>query len=100
MTVTETPASSPPETTSDRDPGDDGTHRELRGLPAVLGTGDHKTVGRVWIGASGLFLLLIAVVGVLLSVERITVDELEVLGNDHVLQFFSLYRVGITFLVV
>jgi heme/copper-type cytochrome/quinol oxidase subunit 1 len=100
MTVTETPSSAPPETTSDRDPADDGTHRELRGLPAVLGTGDHKTVGRVWIGASGLFLLLIAVAGVLLSVERITVDELEVLGNDHVLQFFSLYRVGITFLVV
>ena len=54
----------------------------------------------MWIGASALFLLLTVVVGVLLGIERITVDELEVLGNDHVLQFFSLYRVGLTFLVV
>jgi cytochrome c oxidase subunit 1 len=100
MTVTETPSSSPPETTRDRDTTDGAGRREVRGLAAVLGTGDHKTVGRVWIGASALFLLLTVVVGVLLSVERVTVDELDVLGNDHVLQFFSLYRVGFTFLVV
>jgi heme/copper-type cytochrome/quinol oxidase subunit 1 len=93
MTVIEAPSSAPPEATQE-------TRREPRGLPAVLGSGDHKTIGRLWIGASALFLLLTVVVGVLLGFERITVDELEVLGNDHVLQFFSLYRVGLTFLVV
>jgi cytochrome c oxidase subunit 1 len=91
--VTEAPPSAPPEATQEPRP-------EARGLPAVLGSGDHKTIGRLWIGAAALFLLLTVVVGVLLGVEAITVDELEVLGNDHVLQFFSLYRVGLTFLVV
>jgi heme/copper-type cytochrome/quinol oxidase subunit 1 len=100
MTVTETPSSSPPETTRDSDPTDAGTRRAPSGLAAVLGTGDHKSIGRLWIGASAILLLLTVVVGVLLSIERVTVDELEVLGNDHVLQFFSLYRVGLTFLVV
>ena len=93
MTVIEAPPSAPPEATQE-------PRREARGLPAVLGSGDHKTIGRVWIGASALFLLLTVVVGVLLGVERITVNDLEVLGSDHVLQFFSLYRVGLTFLVV
>jgi cytochrome c oxidase subunit 1 len=93
MTVTEAPPSPSPAASPE-------PRREPRGLPAVLGSGDHKTVGRVWIGASILFLLLTAVVGALLGAERVTVDELEVLGNDHVLQLFSLYRVGITFLVV
>jgi hypothetical protein len=93
MTVTEAPPSAPSGTTAD-------APREARGLVAVLGSGDHKTTGRLWIGAAALFLLLTVVVGVLLGAERVTVDELEVLGNDHVLQFFSLYRVALTFLVV
>lgn len=93
MTVIEAPPSAPSEATQE-------SRREPRGIPAVIGSGDHKTIGRIWIGASALFLLLTVVVGVLLGIERITVDELEVLGNDNVLQFFSLYRVGLTFLVV
>ncbi len=93
MTVIEAPPPAPPEAPQE-------PRRETRGLPAVLGSGDHKTIGRLWIGASALFLVLTVVVGVLLGIERLTVDELEVLGNDHVLQFFSLYRVGLTFLVV
>jgi cytochrome c oxidase subunit I len=93
MTVTEAASSTSAETAPVRQP-------ELRGLPAVLGTGDHKTVGRLWLGAAALFLVVITVAGTLLGFEAVTVDKLEVLGNDHVLQVFSLYRIGITFLVV
>ena len=93
MTVTEAPPSAPAETSLR-------AQRELSGLPAVLGTGDHKTVGRLWIGTSALLLLLVAVVGALLGFERLDLASNEVLGSDHVLQFFSLYRFGIVFLVV
>jgi heme/copper-type cytochrome/quinol oxidase subunit 1 len=93
MTVTEAPPSAPAETSSEAQP-------ERRGPAALFGTGDHKTVGRLWIGASALFLLLVVVVGALLGFERVDLGSNEVLGNDHVLQFFSLYRFGLTFLVV
>lgn len=94
MTVTEAPPSAPSGATTPE------ARRELRGLPAVLGTGDHKTIGRLWIGAAAFFLLVTVVAGALLGFERINVDELDVLGRGHVLQFFSLYRVGLAFLVV
>ena len=50
MTVTEAPPSAPAETRPAVD-------RERRGVNAVVGTGDHKTIGRLWLGGSALFLL-------------------------------------------
>src|SRR3954471_9122007 len=93
MTVTEAPPSAPTETRPAALPA-------RRGVAAVLGTGDHKTVGRLWLGGSGLFLLFTVVIGALLGVESVTLDKLEILGNDHVLAAFSLYRFGLAFLVV
>ncbi len=93
MTVTEAPPSAPTETTP-------AAVRELRGLAAVLGSGDHKTIGRLWLGGAALFLLITVVVGSLLGVESVSLDKLEVLGRDHVLQAFSFYRYGVAFLVV
>src|SRR5215204_3444768 len=93
MTVTEAPPSAPTQTRP-------AAVRELRGLPAVLGTGEHLTVGRLWLAGAALFLLVTVVVGVLLGFEAMTLDKLEVLGRDHVLQAFSFYRYGIAFLVV
>jgi heme/copper-type cytochrome/quinol oxidase subunit 1 len=91
MTVTEAPSSAPTETAATP---------QARGLNAVLGTGDHRTVGRLWMGLAGVFLVVTTVVNAMLGLERMTVDELEILGSDNVLQFFTLYRVGVTFLVV
>jgi cytochrome c oxidase subunit 1 len=93
MTVTEAPPAAPAETAPE-------VPVEPRGVVAVLGTGSHLTIGRLWLAGAAVFLLLTVVAGVLLGIERITLDELEVLGNDGAAQFFSLYRVGITFLVV
>jgi heme/copper-type cytochrome/quinol oxidase subunit 1 len=93
MTVTEAPPSAPVETSPSPQP-------ELRGVAAVFGSGDHKTVGKLWIGGAALFLVLVVVVGALLGFERVDLAKNEVLGTDHVLQFFSLYRVGLSFLVI
>src|SRR5689334_1207473 len=93
MTVTEAPPSAPTETPPE-------ATRQRRGLVAVLGSGDHTTVGRLWLGGAALFLLLTVVIGSLLGFESVTLDKLEVLGNDHVLAAFSLYRYGLALLVV
>jgi cytochrome c oxidase subunit I len=93
MTVTEAPSSTSAEAAPARP-------AEPRGVAAVLGTGDHKTVGRLWLGTAALFLVGITVIGALLGFEAVTVDKLEILGNSNVLQLFTLYRVGLVFLVV
>lgn len=93
MTVTEAPTPAPTQTAP-------AARRELHGLPAVLGTGDHKTIGRIWVGASALFLVTTVVVGVLVGFERVTLDEFEVVGSGNVLQLLSLHQVGLALLVV
>lgn len=71
-----------------------------RGLPAVLGSGDHKVVGRLWIAFSFLFLLVGLGTALLLGVEDADLGSYGVLGSDTYLQVFSLYRVLAVFLVV
>ena len=71
-----------------------------RGLPAVLGSGDHKVVGRLWIAFSLLYLFVGLGIAVLLGLEDADLGSYEVLGSDTYLQMFSLYRVTAVFLVV
>lgn len=69
------------------------------GLAAWLTTGDHKRIGRLYIGFALLLGLATAVVGGLLSLERL--DSGKVVLPDNALgQMLSLYRVGFAFLVV
>ncbi len=93
MTVTEAPSDAPAQTAGAPRPAP-------RGLTAVLGTGEHKTLGRIWIGAATLFLVATAVIGALVGFERITLDEFEVLGSGDVAQFVSLHQLGLALLVV
>ena len=46
------------------------------GLAAVLGSGDHKVVGRLWLVAALVHLVLVGAVSVLVSAERIDTDTL------------------------
>ena len=71
-----------------------------RGLPALLGSGDHKVVGRLWIAFSFLYLLVGLGTAVLLGLEDADLASYKVLGSDTYLQVFSLYRVAAVFLVV
>jgi heme/copper-type cytochrome/quinol oxidase subunit 1 len=60
----------------------------------VLTTSDHKTIGKLLVGASLLGLLAVATVAVLLAIERVDGDgtllDAEVLG-----ELFAAYRVGL-----
>lgn len=60
---------------------------------------DHKKIGRLFIGASLVLLLAVAVIGALLGIERIDPAE-DVLDAGSLPQLFSLYRLVLTFGVV
>ena len=56
------------------------------GLAGILGSGDHKVVGRLWLVASMAHLALVGVISVLLSAERIDPATLSIFGSDTVVQ--------------
>ncbi len=101
MTVTDTDAPAP-DTESSSTPGTGHTAlappRPATGFAALIGTGDHKTIGRLWIVTSLLFLLVSGVTGGILSLERIDTSGLGILDTDTVGQVFSLHAVAGTFL--
>ena len=71
------------------------------GLAGLLSSGDHKTLGRLWILASLLLGGFVLVCGLLLHLERANLPGLEVFaGMESFRQFFTLYRVGLIFLFV
>ena len=59
---------------------------------------DHKKIGRLYAGFGLLGLVGVAVIGVLLGLER-TDDAANILPADSLLQLFQLHRVGLVFLV-
>jgi cytochrome c oxidase subunit 1 len=72
---------------------------EPAGLYRVVTTGDHKTVGRLFVGFAFLGALAALVVGVLSQIERLDPTSVDVLGNaTAVQQSFEFWRVGLIFL--
>jgi heme/copper-type cytochrome/quinol oxidase subunit 1 len=95
MTVTETEAPPAAGTTAPAlEPP-----RPATGLAAVLGTGEHQTIGRLWIYTAFLFLVVAGVTGALVGAEKISTDGIgDVLGSDVFAQTYSLHAVAGTFL--
>lgn len=94
MTVTETQAPPAATTTPALEPP-----RPATGLAVVLGTGEHRTIGRLWIFTSFAYLLIAGVAGALVGVERIDTDGLgDVLGSDVFGATLSIHGVAGTFL--
>ena len=94
MTVTE----APPETTTE--PSLPLPSPQASGLAAVVGTGDPRIIGNLFMGTSLLFLLVSGVAGVLVGFERVDTASFEVLGRQDALQVFTLYSLTGLFLVV
>lgn len=72
---------------------------QVGGLAGVLGSGDHKVIGRLYIVFSLLFGLGIVVLGGLLSVEAVQPATLDVFDADTVFQAWTLFRIGTLFLL-
>jgi cytochrome c oxidase subunit 1 len=93
MTVVEAPATAGAEA-----PGHDvGEPPATSGLAGLLGTVDHVGLGRLWVAASLLFLLVAGAAGVLLGVERLDTGGVTVL-DDAFPQIFNLHGTAAIFL--
>lgn len=87
---------------------DVGSNRSMSLLERVAtapATGDHKAIGKLWIGAALGYGLLTLLIGVLIGLERaIGTSEVDltgiIKGFESYAQFWTLYRFGLLFLVV
>jgi heme/copper-type cytochrome/quinol oxidase subunit 1 len=70
------------------------------GLASILGSGDHKVVGRVWLLASLLHLALAGAAALWVSVLRIDATELATDAPDLYLQAFTFRSIAGAFLFV
>jgi len=67
----------------------------------LVTTGDHKTVGRLYIAFSLIFLLVTLVMGVLVGFERSDQTGVDILGGvDTYFQAWTLWKVGLIVLAV
>ena len=95
MTVTETHAP----VTGEHVPPPSLGESSPRGLAGLLSSGDHKTVGRMWIVASLLLGGFVLVCGLLLHLERTALPNVDVfVGVESFRQIFTLHRIGLVFL--
>ncbi|MFP5578528.1 MAG: cbb3-type cytochrome c oxidase subunit I [Acidimicrobiia bacterium] len=73
--------------------------RPATGLAVVLGTGEHRTIGRLWIFTSFVYLLIAGIAGALVGVEKVDTDGLgDFLGSDVFGETLSLHGIAGTFL--
>jgi heme/copper-type cytochrome/quinol oxidase subunit 1 len=68
------------------------------GLAALLGTGDHKVVGRLWLGMSLIHLGFVGVASALVSAERIDSSKFDVLGHHWAVQGDTFQFISLAFL--
>jgi cytochrome c oxidase subunit 1 len=92
MAVTE----SPPEVVTTDAAAPVRTHST--GLAKLLGSGDHKVIGRAFIVTSLLFGLAAIVTGQLVAVENVDTSRLNILSADTEFQVFTFHSVSATFL--
>lgn len=70
------------------------------GLYRLVASNDHSMVGRLWIGASLLFLVAITALGVVSRIERVAPDSFGIFGDTaSYLQSWTLLRTGAIFMV-
>jgi heme/copper-type cytochrome/quinol oxidase subunit 1 len=70
------------------------------GLAAVVGSGDPRTVGKLFVGTSLLFLLASGVAGALVGIEQYDSAGSEIFGADTALRVFTLHSTAALFLGV
>src|SRR5262249_46984816 len=95
MTVTEAPRDVLEAAAADTEPEPSG------GLAALVGSGDPRAIGKLFVGTSLLFLLVSGVAGVLVGFELIDLDKADnILGSDVYQQVWTLHTITGLFLVV
>ena len=62
------------------------------GLAAVVGSAEPRTVGRLFVGTSLLFLVAAAVVGALVGIEQYDSAASDIMGADTAVRLFTLHE--------
>ena len=75
------------------------TPSQPTGLAAVLGSGDHKVIGRLYLASALLFGALVVGLGEAFAIEGVAPKTLDVFSADTAYQLFTLARVGSVFLL-
>lgn len=100
MTVTEAP-SDIADTGGEAAPAPPATEPAPVGLAALLGSGDPRSIGKLFVGTSLLFLVLSGVTGLLVGLEQVDLGRPDsVLPADSFAQVVTLHHVTGLFLVV
>jgi heme/copper-type cytochrome/quinol oxidase subunit 1 len=95
MTVTEAPRDVLDAAAEDIEPA------SPTGLAALVGSGDPRSIGKLFVGTSLLFLLVAGVTGILVGFEQVDVDKPDnILSADVFAQVYTLHTVSGLFLVV
>jgi heme/copper-type cytochrome/quinol oxidase subunit 1 len=95
MTVTEAPRADAVEAAAAPSPS-----APPAGLAAVVGSGDPRTIGKLYVGTSLLFLLASGVIGALVGVEQFDSAGTEIFGADTAVRMFTLHSTAGLFLGV
>ncbi len=74
--------------------------QETPALAAMLGTGDHKVVGRLWIMAALIHALLAGIGAILVAAERIDLARLDVIGSTWITEVYTYRSIAAGFLVI
>ena len=95
MTVTEAPRDVSDAAAVDTEPV------SPTGLAALVGSGDPRSIGKLYVGTSLLFLLVAGVTGILVGFEQVDVDKPDnILSSDVLAQVVTLHSISGLFLVV
>lgn len=68
------------------------------GVASVLGSGDHKVIGRLWLVASLAHLLLAGIAALAVAAERIDTSGFDIVGDDWIGQWFAYRSIAGAFL--
>src|SRR5690606_22381005 len=70
------------------------------GLAAVVGSGDPRAIGKLFVGTSLLFLVAAAVAGALVGIEQYDSTGSEIFGASTTVRIFTLHETTLLFLGV
>ncbi|MEY2403031.1 MAG: cytochrome c oxidase subunit [Acidimicrobiaceae bacterium] len=98
MAMTETRPDAETETATPDPSATAGLPRPAGGLAGLLGTGRHRSIGRLWVGTSLVFLVVSGGVGAALGAERLKPETYNVLQKNNFAQALSLHGVAGVFL--
>src|SRR5437763_12063356 len=98
MAMTETRPDVETETATPDPSTTTGLSRPTGGLAGLLGTGRHRSIGRLWVGTALVFLVVSGGVGAALGAERLKPETYNVFDVNSFAQALSLHGVSGTFL--